>query len=102
MGRFPADLAAPSGCCAYISQRTSSSGGDPMRMRLAVLLLVPATLFSDDRTLEPTWLHRDLSAAREHVTDITTASCHYAPLFGEGDSESRYPLSVSRFGELTI
>ena len=73
-----------------------------MRMRLAVLLLVPATLFSDDRTVEPTWLHRDLSAAREHVTDITTASCHYAPLFGEGDSESRYPLSVSRFGELTI
>ena len=73
-----------------------------MRMRLAALLLVPATFFSEDRTVEPTWLHRDLRAAREHATDATTASCHYAALFGEGDSESRYPLSVTRFGELTI
>src|SRR5215510_8890762 len=73
-----------------------------MRICLAALLVLPAAFFSEDRTVEPTWLHRDLSSAREHPTDVTTASCHYTALFGEGDSESRYPLSVTRFGELTI
>lgn len=73
-----------------------------MRIPLAVLLFSPLTFVAQERTVEPTWLHRDLSAAREHATDFATGSCHYAPLFGQGDSESRYPLSVIRFGEITI
>src|SRR5262249_8718843 len=73
-----------------------------MRMRFAVLLLVPATVFSEDRNVEPTWLHRDLSAAPARAMAVTRASCHSAPPFGEGASESRSPLSVPRFGDLTI
>ena len=73
-----------------------------MHSFLAALLIFSAAFLVQDRTVEPTWIHRDLASAREHPTDITTASCHYTALFGEGDSESRYPLSVSRFGEITI
>ena len=71
-------------------------------MRVAVLLLSSSSLFPQDRTVEPTWLHRELSGAHERTTDLTTAGCRYIPLFGEGDSESRYPISIVRFGQLTI
>jgi mannose-6-phosphate isomerase-like protein (cupin superfamily) len=30
------------------------------------------------------------------------SSCHYTPIFGEGDVESRLPKSVTRFGQLTV
>lgn len=73
-----------------------------MRILLAMLLVFPSLLIAQDRTVEPTWLHRDLSTAKEHATDLSTDACHYVPLFGEGDSESRYPISVARFGQLTI
>ena len=73
-----------------------------MRFFLPALLFLSTALLAQDRTVEPTWLRRDLSAAREYKTDLTTNSCRYTPLFGEGDAESRYPLSVARFGELTI
>ncbi len=73
-----------------------------MQFSLLALLLLSSALLAQDRTVEPSWLLRDLSAAREHKTDLTSNSCRYTPLFGEGDTESRYPLSVARFGELTI
>ena len=73
-----------------------------MRTLLAMLLVFPSALMVQERTVEPTWLHRDLSATREHATDFTTTTCRYIPLFGEGDSESRYPISVARFGQLTV
>jgi hypothetical protein len=38
----------------------------------------------------------------DHETDLTRKSCHYTPIFGEGDVESRLPQSVGRFGELTV
>jgi mannose-6-phosphate isomerase-like protein (cupin superfamily) len=73
-----------------------------MRFALPALLVFSGALLVQDRTVEPTWLRRDLSTAREQKTDLTTGSCRYLPLFGEGDTESRYPLSVARFGQLTI
>ena len=73
-----------------------------MRFALPALLLFSGVFLGQDRTVEPTWLRRDLSTAREHKTDLTTNSCRYLPLFGEGDTESRYPISVARFGQLTI
>src|SRR5262245_22271395 len=73
-----------------------------MRFSLPVLLFLSSSLFAQDRTVEPTWLSRNLSAAREYKTDLTSNSCRYTPLFGEGDAESRYPLSVARFGELGV
>lgn len=52
--------------------------------------------------VEPTWLHRDLAALREQHTDFSSATCHYTPIFGDGDVETRLPLSVARFGEISI
>jgi mannose-6-phosphate isomerase-like protein (cupin superfamily) len=73
-----------------------------MRFALPAWLVFSSALLAQERTVEPTWLHRELSAAREQKIDLTTNSCRYSPLFGEADTESRYPLSVARFGQLTI
>src|SRR5262250_2943354 len=73
-----------------------------MRFALTALLVLSGGHLVHERTVEPTWFLADLSTAREQKTDLTTGSCHYLPLFGEGDTESRYPLSVARFGQLTI
>lgn len=70
--------------------------------RPKVLLAIGLVLLAPERKVEPTWLHRDVSALRERHSDVTTNSCHYTPIFGEGDFEARLPQSVARFGELTV
>ena len=73
-----------------------------MKKIFLLVALVPALLSAQERTVDPTWLHRDLSALHEHSSDLTAGACHYTPIFGEGDSESRFPLTIARFGELTV
>jgi mannose-6-phosphate isomerase-like protein (cupin superfamily) len=73
-----------------------------MRRLIVVFLAVATGLFAQERKVDPTWLYRDVSALHEHETDLTNKSCHYTPVFGEGDVESKLPKSVSRFGELLI
>ncbi|MGC2850459.1 MAG: cupin domain-containing protein [Candidatus Acidiferrum sp.] len=73
-----------------------------MKRLIVVLLAIGPGLLAQERTVDPTWLYRDAGALHERHIDLTTASCHYTPIFGEGDVESRFPLSVARFGELTI
>ena len=73
-----------------------------MRTFLVVLSAIGAALSAQERKVEPTWLYRDVSAIRERHNDLTSDSCHYTPIFGEGDVEARVPLSVARFGELTV
>jgi mannose-6-phosphate isomerase-like protein (cupin superfamily) len=43
-----------------------------------------------------------VSAICERHNNLTSDSCHYTPIFGEGDVEARLPLSIARFGELTV
>jgi uncharacterized RmlC-like cupin family protein len=71
------------------------------RFILALLVIGPG-LLAQERKVEPTWLHRDVSTLREYRTDLTSNSCHYAPIFGEGDVQSQLPQSVARFGKLTV
>jgi len=66
------------------------------------LLTTPCLLCAQERTVAPTWLHRNVANVPEKSTDITTPSCHYKPLFGAGDSETRIVRSVARFGEVTL
>ena len=73
-----------------------------MRAFPVVLLAIGAALPAQERKVEPTWLYRDVSAIREQHNDLTSDSCHYTPIFGEGDVEARFPMSVARFGELTV
>jgi mannose-6-phosphate isomerase-like protein (cupin superfamily) len=73
-----------------------------MRRLIVVVLAIVPRLLAQERRVEPTWLYRDVSVIQEHEIDLTSKSCHYTPIFGEGDGESRLPQSVVRFGELTV
>jgi mannose-6-phosphate isomerase-like protein (cupin superfamily) len=68
----------------------------------AWLLLAALPLMAAERTVDPTFLHRYLPEVREQKSDLTTATCHYKPLFGAGDSQDHVPRSVARFGEITV
>jgi len=54
------------------------------------------------RTVLPTWLHRHVPDIPERAADVSTPTCHYRPIFGAGDSETRVMRGVARFGEVTI
>ncbi|SRR5579864_1842883 len=68
----------------------------------ALLLFIALPLAAAERTVDPTFLHRYVPDVREQKSDITTATCHYKPLFGAGDSQARVPRGVARFGEIDI
>lgn len=73
-----------------------------MRQFPVILFAIGLGLFAQDRKVEPTWLHRDVSALPERQIDLSSESCHYSPIFGEGDADSKVPKSVVRFGKLTV
>jgi len=73
-----------------------------MQKLIVVLLALGLAVLAQERKVEPTWLHRDVAALGEQQVDLTSNSCHYRPIFGEGDAESQVPKSVLRFGELTV
>ncbi len=73
-----------------------------MRPFPVILFAIGLGLFTQDRKVEPTWLHRDVSALPERQIDLSSESCHYTPIFGEGDADPKVPKSVVRFGKLTV
>jgi len=68
----------------------------------ALLMLSVLSLVASERTVDPTFLHRYVPDVREQKADISTSTCHYKPLFGAGDSQSKVLHSVARFGEITV
>jgi mannose-6-phosphate isomerase-like protein (cupin superfamily) len=69
---------------------------------LFLLLLIPANLPAQDRTVDATWLHRYLPRLNETEADPSSATCHYKPIFGAGDADNRILRSISRLGEVTV
>lgn len=69
--------------------------------RLSLALLAVAALAAE-RKVDPTFLRRNLAAAAEKPSDITTATCHYKPLFGAGDADARVLRGIARFGEARV
>jgi mannose-6-phosphate isomerase-like protein (cupin superfamily) len=59
-------------------------------------------LHAADRKVDPTFLYRDTAAVEEKKSEITSATCHYKPLFGQGDSETSIVAGVARYGEAVI
>ena len=59
-------------------------------------------LHANDRKIDPTFLYRDTSAVGEKQSDITTKTCHYRALFGQGDSDTSVVVGVARYGEAVI
>lgn len=74
-------------------------------VRLAVLLIgifCAPLLYANDRKIDPTFLYRDTSAVGEKTSDITTKTCHYRALFGQGDPDTSVVVGVARYGEAVI
>lgn len=64
--------------------------------------LTSAIVVAQDRTVDPTWLHRFVPNLTESKADLSSPSCHYVPIFGGRDGDDRTLRSVSRFGEVTL
>jgi len=52
--------------------------------------------------IDPTFLYRNTSTVGEKKSDLTTTTCHYKPLFGQGDSDTSAVIGVARYGEAVI
>jgi mannose-6-phosphate isomerase-like protein (cupin superfamily) len=59
-------------------------------------------LHAEDRTIDPTFLYRNASTIEEKKSDITTTTCHYRPLFGQGDSDTSAVIGIARYGQAVI
>jgi mannose-6-phosphate isomerase-like protein (cupin superfamily) len=71
--------------------------------RLTLLAAIGVcTLLAADRKVDPTFLHRFIPDVDVSTADVSTATCHYKPLFGAGDPESRIARGVARFGEVAV
>lgn len=68
----------------------------------ALFLLAALPLVGAERTVDPTFLHRYVPDVSEQKSDVTSAACHYKPIFGAGDAQPRVPRGVARFGEITV
>jgi mannose-6-phosphate isomerase-like protein (cupin superfamily) len=75
-----------------------------LHVRNVLILVFAVTLagWAQERAVDPTWLHRYVPSLSESKIDMTTATCHYKPVFGEGDADKRVLRSVIRFGEVTL
>src|SRR6185312_12737176 len=67
---------------------------------LAIASYLPL-LHAQGRKPDPTFLHANANTAAEKPSDITTATCHYKPLFGDGASKFR-GSGLVRYGEAII
>jgi mannose-6-phosphate isomerase-like protein (cupin superfamily) len=72
------------------------------RCALTLIALFAPLLHAGERQIDPTFLYRDTSTVKEKHSDITTATCHYKPLFGQGDSDTSVVVGVARYGEAII
>jgi mannose-6-phosphate isomerase-like protein (cupin superfamily) len=70
--------------------------------RLVFSLLITATLFGAERTVDPTFLHRYVPDVAARKADVSTGTCHYQPIFGAGDSVTSIVKGVARYGEMLV
>lgn len=69
---------------------------------LVLFPLLTSHLPAQDRKIDPTWLHRYVPSLNETKTGLSTTTCHFKPIFGEGDADNRILRSVSRFAEVSV
>jgi mannose-6-phosphate isomerase-like protein (cupin superfamily) len=80
----------------------SKSGAPNVKKLLLFFLLLAHGLRSQERQTDPTWLHRYVPDLSETKAGLTSPTCHYRAIFGEGDKENRSLQSVTRFGEVSL
>jgi mannose-6-phosphate isomerase-like protein (cupin superfamily) len=69
---------------------------------LTLFLCCALSAGEKERTVDPTFVHRNLNEATAQRSDLTAPGCRYRPLFGEGDSQRSVSASVARFGEVEL
>jgi mannose-6-phosphate isomerase-like protein (cupin superfamily) len=69
---------------------------------MALLVCSSCALRAQERQVDPTWLHRYVPNLRETAVALSSPTCHYTAIFGEGDADARTLRSVARFGEATL
>ena len=67
---------------------------------LLLLLLIPSGVLAQEGKVDATWLHRSISPPNKN--GVQAGTCHYKPIFGEGDPDNRILRTVTRFGEFTV
>ena len=65
-------------------------------------IALPALAVSAERGVDPTFLYRNIAQVPFQASDLTTDTCRYRPLFGEGDKQTSIVKGVARYGELVI
>jgi mannose-6-phosphate isomerase-like protein (cupin superfamily) len=73
-----------------------------LKQLLLFSLLLTQCLRAQDHPVDPTWLHRYVPELAETKADLSSETCHYRPMFGEGDKENRSLQTVARFGEVNL
>ena len=73
-----------------------------MRLTLIFLFLNLAVTAPAQKGIDPTFLRTSLSTAAEQKADLTTRTCHYKPLFGEGAAHAHAAVGVARYGEAIV
>ena len=58
-------------------------------------------LHGQEHKVDPTFLHADANTSPEKTSDLTTATCHYKPFFGEGASRLG-GSGLARYGEAVV
>ncbi len=84
------------------SIRRNRGGRVSNSFKVALFLFMAPSLFPAEQKVDPTWLYRYVPDIRENRVDLSTDTCHYKPIFGEGDSVTQIVRSVARFGEVTV
>jgi mannose-6-phosphate isomerase-like protein (cupin superfamily) len=69
---------------------------------LLLSLLIASGAIAQEPKVEATWLHRYVPRVSEAPADLASKTCHYKPVFGEGDTENRILRSVTRFAEVRL
>ena len=67
-----------------------------------MILIMAFPTLAQERTVDPTWLHRYVPQVKEVGSKIASPTCRYKPIFGEGDHQSNLMRSVARFAEVTV
>ncbi len=80
---------------------TNSTSRRPLATLLTAIFCLPL-LHADERKIDPTFLYRDTAAVKASKADLTTAGCHYKPLFGQGDADTSVVVGIARFGEAVV
>ena len=74
----------------------------PLRTLLLLFPLISSSLLAQERRVDATWLHRYLPEVSQKINNLSSTTCHYKPIFGEGDADGRILRTVTRFGEVSL